>query len=251
MLPRPTAAAATGKDDMPPVNTIGEPCWERASIKRAISTVARLDPQLADYFLATHAPFDHIWDERGNVKITETALFERLTNEGRANVWAVVYGEPGTGKSHLIRWLHLRCEIAKRDGTLQDIFPILMQRRTGSLRDALTQIVEQLPKEFETHLRYINSAIVELSDSTAREKLANALQLELGPRWTESGNAPLPTALANAEELCRSPGTRKWLCRRGGVIDRTINHLTEQTDVVDRITLPEFQQSDFDFPVWN
>lgn len=238
--PVDTAATAT---------VLGQPCWTPEAIGRSITSVARLDPKLAHYFLATHAPINRIRDETRNVTIGEQDVFKRLLDPSRSDVLMVVHGEPGTGKSHLIRWLHLRCQYEQDQRRLQHIMPVLVQRRTGSLKDALEQIIDQLPREFAHHLTRIREAIGTLTADAARAVLANALQVELGPNWISRGNAPRESVFQHLDQVCLSNGFRTWLCRDGGVIDRTIRQLTEQSDVVDRLTLPSFAASEFDIPV--
>ena len=58
---------------------------------------------------------------------------------------------------------------------------VLVERGTGSLKDALQQIVVQLGPEFEKHVDRVRGAIEKLSVSTARATLAFP-KLALGDR---------------------------------------------------------------------
>jgi hypothetical protein len=220
---------------------LGQPCWSAEAAERAISNIARMSLELEPYFLSTHAPNDRLRDQRG-ASVTEDDLYERLFTRGRRNIFAVVRGDPGTGKSHLIRWLHYRCTRDIDGGRLPSVLPVLVQRRTGSLKDALTQVVEQLPVAYRRHLRQVEDAIGNLSEDRARHALAGALQLQL------VGNAQLPSTLSGLHELCLSPGFRDWLIRPGGVIDRIVRQLTEESDVNDRESLPQFTGDEFRLP---
>jgi hypothetical protein len=251
----PTSAASRSVSDIDPSaerfskpTVLGQPCWSPEAIGRSITSVARLDPKLAHYFLATHAPIDRVRDETRNITIGEHDVFKRLLDPTRSDVLIVVHGEPGTGKSHLIRWLHLRCQYEQDQGRLQHVMPVLVQRRTGSLKDALEQIVEQLPPAFAHHLTRVREAIGTLTADAARAVLANALQVELGPNWVSRGNAPRESVFNHLDQACLSNGFRTWLCRDGGVIDRVIRQLTEQSDVLDRLSLPPFVASEFEVP---
>jgi hypothetical protein len=103
----------------------------------------------------------------------------------------------------------------------------------------LTQIVGQLPPQFERHLRQIKEAINNLSEDRARHALAGALQLEL----VDAPN--VPATLKHLHESCLSPGFRRWLIRPGGVIDRIVRQLTQESDVSDRESLPTFTPDEF------
>lgn len=232
----------------PRPTTLGQPCWTADAVGRSITSVARLDKNLTHYFLATHAPVARIRDETRRVLVAEHDVFARLLDPSRSDVLMIVHGEPGTGKSHLIRWLHLRCQYEQAEGRLETLMPVLVQRRTGSLKDALEQIVDQLPAEFAHHLDRVRDAIGTLSADAARAKLTNELQVELGANWTARGHAPRPAELQALDETCLSTGFRTWLMREGGVIDRTVRQLTEQSDVTDRLHLPAFTTVDFEVP---
>src|ERR1051326_4919722 len=160
-------------------------------------------------------------------------------------VLALVHGSAGSGKSHLIHWLKLRCEFALKKGELKKLVPVLIERRTGSLKDALEQMINQLGSEFAVYLTPVQDALSKISDTTARENLAAELGLELGPRRSDRGRKVLPRDLKNLRETCTSTGFRRWLCREGGVIDQTIKRLTQSSEVIDRESLPKFEQQDF------
>ena len=199
---------------------LGQPCWAPERIKDVVTGIAKMDTARSHYFIASHTPIAGIFDEKSKRQLDEAGLFQSLFDGTRSESVAVVWGEPGCGKSHLIHWLKLRADHAISVGELQQVRPVLIQRRTGSLKDALTQLLEQLPKEFEKHLDPVRQALEQIDKATAREILAQKLFIELGPERRKARSLPpLEREMQNLRELCVAQGTRTWLCRDGGVID--------------------------------
>jgi hypothetical protein len=202
-------------------------CWTPERVATVVTTIAKMDASRSHYFLASHSPITGILDERLQRPLDEESLFKAVFDRSRAETLAVIWGEPGSGKSHLIHWLKLRTEYALKHGELDTMLPVLVQRRSGNLKDALQQLVEQLPPEFQKYMDPVRKALDRINADTAREMLANALSIELLPQTRqERGLAPLDRRLGKVRELCLSPGTRGWLCRPDGVIDREVRRLT-------------------------
>ena len=214
---------------MPLPTQLGQPCWEVAQVAKVISVNAQVNTQSVDYFLAAHSPFRYITNFRnpGN-ELNEEAVFEDIFSEGRGEVLAGVKGEPGTGKSHLVHWLKLRTDFAVQSGEkgFGNVVRVLVERKNGSLKDALSQIVEQLGSDFEDQLARVKEAIEKLSAETARATLLAKLALEVGYHWQERGRSALPNSLRHLGQALQSQGVGRWLMRTGGTIDRVIVRLT-------------------------
>src|SRR3546814_13054489 len=67
----------------------------------------------------------------------EQAVLLALSDPSRSHAFCVVQGEPGSGKSHLIRWLFV-------NWLQSDDIKLLLQRADGSLEGALRQLREQI-----------------------------------------------------------------------------------------------------------
>lgn len=118
-------------------------CW-RADDARSIFVTEALEGDDA-IFLATHTPIEG-FDVAGRdaaefVGRDERAVLETLSDPSRQHAFCVVQGEPGSGKSHLIRWLSVNWPHAN------DI-KLLLRRADGSLEGALRQLRDRLPPEF-------------------------------------------------------------------------------------------------------
>lgn len=118
-------------------------CW-RAEDARAIFVTEALEGDDA-IFLATHTPiegFDVAGRDAGEFQgHGERAVLNTLADPLRQHAFCVIQGEPGSGKSHLIRWLSVNWPHAN------DI-KLLLRRADGSLEGALRQLRERLPAEF-------------------------------------------------------------------------------------------------------
>lgn len=228
---------------------IAQACWTAAQVGRAIQNTANLSAADNHYFLASHAPIRRIVDERTKQEVTDAQYFDLVFRSAHRNVQAIVYGEPGSGKSHLIHWLKLRCDEAVRTSEeLRDIRCVLIERRNGSLKDALTQIVEQLGDRFSRYVEKVHTALRQISSDTARKQLAGQFRLELGPLRADRDLKPLPADLRHLCECFVAPGFGDWLCRDGGAIHQMISRLTNASSVEERLTTPTFSVGDFQPP---
>jgi hypothetical protein len=220
-------------------------CWNPDNLPKAISLQAKVDKKQAHYFLACHSPVERIRDERLRQELSEEDLYQRIMGRRtQRDFLGLVHGEAGTGKSHLIHWLKLRCEYDLEAGSRKDVVPVLIRRRTGSLKDALEQLIEQLGSAFAKYLTPVKNALEKISAETAREKLANELSLEVGSRRADRGKGPLPKLLRHLDQACKAGGFSRWLCRPGGVIDQRIKLLTEESAGYERESPPQFAPAD-------
>ena len=126
-------------NDIPP-----RACWEAADA-RAIFVTEALEGH-EGIFLATHTPIRGFAVSGSHaaelIRSDEQAVLEALSDAARQHAFCVVHGEPGSGKSHLIRWLSVNWPAG---GDVK----LLLQRADGSLEGALAQLRDRLPAEFE------------------------------------------------------------------------------------------------------
>lgn len=110
-------------------------CWESEDAEAVLRIEALgVDDTL---FLATHTPirgFGVAGAKRADLaEPTEAGLLDALSDARRTHAFCVVQGDPGSGKSHLIRWLAVHWP--KGDDVV-----LLLQRADGSLQGALEQL---------------------------------------------------------------------------------------------------------------
>lgn len=126
-------------------------CWDQRLVRQLFTTEA--DTKLSrDSFLRLHQPFDRIRVvsakpyvfsperlvcEGDELFIAEEALLNAIQTAPTSdpNRIFVLTGEPGSGKSHLARWLYVMLQ------DQSDRFPIHIPRRINSLVGVLKQLV--------------------------------------------------------------------------------------------------------------
>jgi hypothetical protein len=110
-------------------------CWKRDDA----DAMLRIEALGGDdtLFLATHTPIRGFGiggaKRQDLAESTEAALLDALADARRSHAFCVVQGDPGSGKSHLIRWLNVHWP----DNA--DVV-LLLQRADGSLQGALEQL---------------------------------------------------------------------------------------------------------------
>jgi len=221
--------------------SVGDACWNIAYAEKMLSPIAHVGDSSADWFMAIHSPIK-CKDNLGTV--SERDIFSKLFETSKPETLYVIKGESGTGKSQLINWLKLAFDDAKSNGSTPPhlspkIRAVMIKRRSGSLKDALEQLVSQLP-EYENYLSDIQSAIQQVSSDLARRTLAFQISNTL---YTEQDNRPRKLKLLHS--LFNDNGYLDWLCRDEGGIAKNISRLTSGSDQKDRESLPQFIAEDF------
>ena len=225
---------------------VGNPCWTLASVQSRLSPIAQLSDAKVDWFLATHSPIKCL--AQSGQYIAEGDLFEQLYSSVSPEQLVVIKGPPGAGKSQLINWLRLRFEDALvrgegRAGDTRKLRTVLIRRRSGSLKDALEQLVTQLP-EYERFLAEVKGAIAQISADQARYKLSFEIAVAL-KGLQEKGK--LPDDLNCIHQVFQDIRMADTMCRSGSTIDSNIQRLNNESDVQVRESLPLFTAEDFDF----
>jgi hypothetical protein len=229
-------------------------CWQQERIGAVISKLA-LSVDRAE-FLATHVPMRRIAYERSPQQMTqtdETSLLEELSRADHEDrhVFAVVKGIPGTGKSHLIRWLKEQYALSHPSDAV-----LLIARANTSLRGTIQQIIDSRIFEQEglpEPLQRLQGAVDVLSQDLLGEKLLNGLQeatqaLEWDTVQARLGSLSRRLTPAKIDLLLLDRQVRDLLKADGGPIDRVVTFLASGTGTnagVDR--LPGFEPNDLDF----
>jgi hypothetical protein len=218
------------------------PCWDRDTREKTITKIASLGDESRDRFLATHSPITNLEKIGVLEKIGEELAFQEIIDFSNKEATIVVKGAPGTGKSHFINWLKLRCDYESHDHKLKNTTVVLIQRRSGSLKDTLEQLIEQLPKDLQIYLEPVRRAVTALSNEELKTRLAQSIYNHFVHR---AGDNFLPRIIKSLPQAFIAEGFGRWLTREGGAIDRNVKLLTSNSEVNERSVTPEFTKQDF------
>jgi hypothetical protein len=188
-------------------------CWDEKDANAVLRTEALAGTR--SLFMAVHAPLEgfsvsgnrEAWVKRHS----DVGLMEALTRPELKHALCVVEGEPGSGKSHLIRWLCFNWPSTDN----KDI-RVLIPRSQGSLEDALSALREELPEDLRGFFAGLGEARKTSLEGRAldfQSKLAHSLRKE----YFET-EAPIHADWADDwhyHELMDAPATRgKWKAPR-------------------------------------
>ncbi|MFZ6181624.1 hypothetical protein [Nannocystis pusilla] len=177
---------------------VNAPCW-RAEDARAILRTEALEASRA-VFLAVHSPIRGF--EVSGVfapqlrEHSEEAVLEQLQREQHRHFFALVQGEPGSGKSHLIRWLTCKWDNPRDE--------VILVPRTGSLEGTLRHLRERLPERYRDLFAGLGQVHDTALAGRARDlhsRLANSLRADYF-----AGDLPMHADWANRYQLDRLVG---------------------------------------------
>lgn len=226
-------------------------CWNDKDALSLLTTEALANVDRDDLFMATHSPIDEFVvqgirasDLREN---SEKGLLAALSDPELRHAFAVVRGEPGSGKSHLIRWLAI-------EWPKQNDIVILLQRADATLRGSLEQLRKRIPAEYAV---LIGDVSVQQQASEAGrlrdflDRLSNALRADYFEK------SPADIAFCERYEpsaLLRMPGIEGWSAPRRlmGILSNADGQRNSQVaafELYDVLSLMEFKSQVRDLPV--
>ena len=219
-----------------------------------------------EYFMATHVPFRELeFHESGDndsksVHLTEEEIYDKyIVNRANRHQMIIVRGTNGTGKSHLICWLHNRL-VSDKENYNPDAEKVIFLRRLGNtVRGAIQQILNeglvqdhelrekfekfcnadrsQSEEEFKTSIysEYVNKVVTDPSDKPYKKIVRRDIAAFLHDKRVQ-------------EYMMRSPDPNNP-ADAGGPAYRCYQLITAGaknivTDQIEKIFTPE----DFDFP---
>lgn len=173
-------------------------CWAKEDAERLLGVDAGPPDDVSDAsFLATHVTargrllrgdVSHLEGKRRSSEVVELGNLEvTLEQEWQRDtpiVW--VLGTPGTGKSHLVRYLHARAIARTADAPEEDVV-FVRKSDTTSLRKVLERILGDRDGE---EIRRLRENLRDAGEGTTPESAARNLLAELGYLIDEDHRGP-------------------------------------------------------------
>lgn len=232
-------------------------CWKPELIHAVMDTEAL---QTDDhYFLATHYPAEMRRVQRGSLEgsgrtIRERDLLKEFLNPERRHVNTVILGSTGSGKSHLIRWLHNNIE------KTQDRNVVLIPKANTNLREIIRSLLSGMTgPEYDEFRARLETATASLTPTLARELLHKNLIVAIGEQGPFSRDKiddqrekeEREYIIANLPALFSTPTFAKVLSREGGVLDDFSNRIVGKLGRERRDKPLEFSMDDLKLDAWD
>lgn len=221
--------------------------------KERISYVARPDSITTSEgdFLATHVAIKKLkvlekFDiaPTGGKSFSEEDIFKKyILNPEDRHQFVAIYGQSGTGKSHLIRWFAARYEQNKP----KDEVVLFIRRSDNTLKGTIRQLLE-IPEVQGISNKEIYERLVKASVSVEENKLKDLIyhnfiieiDHDLDDHDIQLGNVMKRKVVA----FLNNEIVHDFLLRKKGPIERMYSKIAEHS-TVDRDTIAQFEKEDF------
>ena len=210
-----------------------------------------------EYFMATHVPFrDLEFMEFGDsnekpLHLNEEQIYDQyIVNRANKHQMLIVRGVHGSGKSHLICWLHNRFISDSVNYNPEKEKVIFLRRLRNTVRGAIRQMIDEgvvsdkeLREKLEKFAVSTRSQSKEEFKATIYGEYARKVQTDV------SGTVFKPILCKNIAAFLYDIRVQEYMLREGGPIDRCYQKITAgATSVVTGATDIVFTEDDFRFP---
>ncbi len=221
--------------------------------KERISYVARPDSITSSEgdFLATHVAVKRLklldkfeMAPNGGKSYSEEDLFKQFVmNPEDRHQFIAVYGQSGTGKSHLIRWFAARYEQNKP----KDEVVLFIRRSDNTLKGTIRQLLEK-PEVQGINNKEVYERLVKAAVSVEENKLKDLIyhnfiieiDNDMDDHDIQMGNVAKRKLVA----FLNNEIVHDFFLRKKGPIERMYSKIAENSSV-DRDTIAQFEKEDF------
>ena len=223
---------------------VGYRCWDKNYLDEILKWDAG-EPSDA-VLLATHSPALITAGKDGPL-ITEMEVLERFLEEKPSGINILpILGIPGSGKSHVVRWLRPHVEKVDKG------FVVYIRREDTSLRGLITEILNTLEKAGvqdevvdlrEKLSQAYDRTLSEGGDNTVLNRISERLEAISNEKGDDADRVGLAGLLP---PLIRDEAFRLPLKKEGGVVSRFVGSVMEDGEV--NLEGEGFAFSEEDFP---
>ena len=223
-----------------------------------INDVIRPDAITESYndFMITHVPLKKlqilgkfvILPKSKDYK-TEDEIFDQLIkNEEDKHQFIIVYGNPGTGKSHLIRYFEEKFKRIKKENEVI----IFIRRSDNTLKGTISQLLEK-PEVANMKNKDVYDRLVNATGVVNEEVLKNNIYykfIRAVDQNDDSYTITLPGVIRRQLiAFLKNEDVKDKLMSIDGPIERIYSKIAESKVLVDRDVVAEFKTEDFIFEV--
>ena len=221
--------------------------------KDRISYVARPDSITSSEgdFLATHVSVKKLkvldkfeLSPAGGNSYTEEELFKDfISNPEDKHQFIAVYGQSGTGKSHLIRWFEARYKQNKP----KDEVILFIRRSDNTLKGTIRQLLEK-PEVQDISNKEVYERLAKASLSVEENKLKDMIYhnfiIEINNDSDEQDIQLTTVRKKRLIAFLNNEVVHDYLMSSSGPVERMYSKIAEHT-LVDRDTVAQFEANDF------
>lgn len=210
-----------------------------------------------EYFMATHVPFRELEilefgdSDAKPLCLSEEQIYDQyIINRADRHQMLIVRGTHGSGKSHLICWLHNRFISDPINYNPDKEKVIFLRRLRNTVRGAVQQMIDEgvvcdkeLREKFEKFTASTQSQSEDEFKATIYGEYARKAQTDV------SGTVFKPIVCKNIAAFLYDIRVQEHMMRKGGPIDRCYQKITAgATSVVTEAVDIIFTEADFQFP---
>ena len=210
-------------------------CWDPGRVPEVMRIDA--DAALPPVFMAVHTEEPLAFERPEGHRSAREFLDEFLTGSG--DIRAVVKGDSGSGKSHLVRWVELNIPPDRTD-----LQVVSVPRSGTSLRWIVQRLIEELPPDMQGDYR---KKLVATPDSPIRFKeleLRLLTDLALALKRSEYTDEVDVALAAQLNAFVLDPEMWELHTGRTGIVADLVMHITEQSGREARDARRRFEESD-------